>query len=130
MDRKELVTKLLEAFWGGNPNMLERYLSPACVLHQCGFLGPVRGADAIRELAGRDGRMGDRRWRVESIVAEGDTVALRWHSQGIHRASGTPVAFDSMTFVRFEGDRIAEIWNIQDEATIGSQIETAVGAGG
>jgi predicted ester cyclase len=35
-----------------------------------------------------------------------------------------------MTFVRFEDARIAEIWNIQDTATLQSQLQEAASSNG
>jgi steroid delta-isomerase-like uncharacterized protein len=52
---------------------------------------------------------------IDEIVAEGDRVAVRWHSSGRHEGSflGVPptnrsVEVDGATFARFEGDLVVE----------------------
>ena len=52
---------------------------------------------------------------IDDIVADGDRLAVRWHSSGRHEGSflGVPptnrtVEVDGATFARFEGDRVVE----------------------
>ncbi|PAZ14802.1 hypothetical protein CLM62_17815 [Streptomyces sp. SA15] len=52
---------------------------------------------------------------IDEIVAEGDRMAVRWHSSGRHEGSflGVPptnrsVEVDGATFARFEGDLVVE----------------------
>ena len=74
------------------------------------------------------GRVLDREARLERMVGEGDLVALHWRTTGriadpaSSESEGTRVSFPSMTFVRLEDSHIAEIWNIQDVATLQSQL--------
>ena len=130
-DYKQLVTHAHDAFLAGDATALAECLSEDCVLHQCGFLHPIVGAAAIAKLGRRaEAGLSDRQRRIVSVIAEGDVVALRttvsgrqtgvWFGQP---ASGTKVAFDMMTFVRVADGKIAEIWNIQDTATILTQLD-------
>ncbi len=65
------------------------------------------------------------------MVAEGDTVAIRWTTTGKHTGfligepTGRQVSFGSMTFVRVQDGKVAEIWNIQDTATLRTQLDEA-----
>lgn len=65
---------------------------------------------------------------LERLIGEGDLVALHWWTTGRYRDPASPeldgkeISFPSMTFIRFEGGTIAEIWNIQDTATMHSQL--------
>ncbi|HET6426289.1 MAG TPA: nuclear transport factor 2 family protein [Planctomycetaceae bacterium] len=52
--------------------------------------------------------MPDREMHVKHVVAEGDFVAV--HSHIIHRSGELGVAV--MHLFRFEGDRIAELWDL------------------
>ncbi|HZT97446.1 MAG TPA: nuclear transport factor 2 family protein [Chloroflexota bacterium] len=127
---KQVVERAFEAFAAGDVETLRSVLAPDCVLHQCGFLNPVTGADAILELAGRsEGRLSDRTRRISAIVSEGDLVAIRSTVTGKHTGpmfrnpTGRQLQFDVMMFVRLAGGKVAEIWNIQDTASILSQLD-------
>jgi predicted ester cyclase len=126
-DNKAMVLRAHEAFLAGDTSTLESFLAPDCALHQCGFLEPLRGSH-LREFIGGGGRLSDlRRW-VETVVADGDTVAIRWTTTGRHtnflirEPTGKQVSFSSMTFARVEDGKIAEIWNIQDTASLSTQL--------
>jgi predicted ester cyclase len=64
------------------------------------------------------------------MVGEGDLVAIHWRTTGRHHDPDEPepdgrrVSCPSMTFIRFERGRIAEIWDIQDTATLQTQLRT------
>jgi len=128
-ENKEIVLRAHEAFVNGDVAALEAFLAPDCVLHQCGFLEPLRGR-SIRELIIGGGRaLSERRRRVEAVVAEGDTVAIRWTTTGRHTGfllrepTGKEVSFGSMTFVQVRDGKIVEIWNIQDTASLRTQLD-------
>ena len=60
--------------------------------------------------------------QIEDILAEGDTVATRWAGTGTHQgdglgfpATGRPVQFKGMTFVRVENGKLVEGWNSFDQ---------------
>ena len=63
----------------------------------------------------------DLRATVESLVAEGDLVAVRWTATGSHRgehlgvaATGRQVTMAGMAFHRVACGQIAETWSIRD----------------
>lgn len=126
---KAIALRAHEAFVNGDIEALRGYLAPDCVLHQCGFLEPIRGARHIAEFAGGGGAVLERKRWVETVVAEGDTVAIRWTTSGrytgpmLEGAAGKQVIFSSMTFVCLQDGRIVEIWNIQDTASLRTQLE-------
>ena len=126
-ETKALVLRAHQAFVAGDMATLETVLAPECVLHQCGFLEPLRG-DRLRDLIRGGLRLSQRRSWIEAVVAEGDTVAICWTTTGRHtnflirEPTGRQLTFSSTTFIRVEGDRIAEIWNIQDTASLATQL--------
>jgi hypothetical protein len=113
---------------------MRAYLAPDCVLHQCGVLDPIRGAAAVGAFAGGGGAVAERKRWVEAVVAEGDMVAIRWTTSGRYTGPMLPssaekqVTFGSMTFIRMQNGKIAEIWNIQDTASLRAQLEEPVGS--
>lgn len=133
---KALALRAHEAFRAGDAATIESLLAPDCLLHQCGFLEPLRGSDLRRFLSGGGQGLSDRERRVEAVVAEGDMVAIRWTTTGRHTGflmreqTGKQVSFDSMTFMRVEGGKIAEIWNIQDTASLKTQLDEMAEAAG
>ena len=63
---------------------------------------------------------------VEDLFGEGDRVAVRWHGSGTHTgeplvgmpAKGNSVRARGIYILRFEGDRIAEIWDNWDNVNV------------
>jgi hypothetical protein len=81
-DHKDIVRAPVDAVMSDNPAGLGDLLAPDCVLHQCGFLEPIRGTEAIKHR--RSGRfLSEREVRLEQIVAEGDLVAVDWRTSGL-----------------------------------------------
>jgi predicted ester cyclase len=137
-ENKAMVLRAHEAFLAGDTATLESLLAPDCALHQCGFLEPLRGSRLFELIRGGGQALSDRKRWVEAVVAEGDTVAIRWTTTGRHTGflirepTGKQVSFSSMTFVRVRDGRISEIWNIQDTSTLRTQLwesATPVGSG-
>jgi steroid delta-isomerase-like uncharacterized protein len=129
LDNKTLVMRAHHAFVSGDTTTLEDCLADDCILHQCGFLQPVVGAETIAELAaGAERRLADRERSVVSVVAEGDMVAIRSTTVGTHtnpmfcEATGKRITFDTMTFSHVHDGKVTEIWNIQDTASVLSQL--------
>src|SRR5436309_8861072 len=111
-DRKAIVRRFNdEAFMGKKLDVLDEVLTADCAFHQCGFLQPVQGREAIKELLSRDGAMAERRQSIERLVEEGDLVAVHYSIQGVPRKDfyggpgGKSVHIGAMAFVRFEGNR-------------------------
>lgn len=66
---------------------------------------------------------------IEDIVAEGDLVAARLVERGTHLgefrgilATGKPVKYGSMTFLRVVDGKIADHWGLLDVASLLKQI--------
>lgn len=130
-ENKAIVRRALEALMSGNcpegTHPLDELLTPDCALHQCGFLEPIRGASGIRALP-RSGPLTNRQVQLEQIVGEDDMVAIHWKTTARYtdpdepEIDGSLVSFPAMSFVRLEGGKIAEIWNIADVATLQTKL--------
>lgn len=126
-ENKRIVQRAFEAFMAGDLRPLGDLLAPDAVLHQCGFLDPLPARRLLEGGPPGPSRIREREVRLDRMVGEGDLVALQWRTSGRFPDAGThegkEVSFPSMTFIRLEHDRIAEIWNIQDTATLQMQLE-------
>jgi ketosteroid isomerase-like protein len=126
-DNKAIVRAAFDVFMSDDQSALDDLLAPGCVLHQCGFLEPIRGAEAIKHR--RAGQfVSERTVHLEENVADGDLVAIQWQTSGLYVNAyrpdklGRPISFGSMSFLRVDGDKIQEIWNIQDMSTVSAQL--------
>ena len=125
---KQIATRAFHALMSGDLGPLAELLAPDAVLHQCGFLEPIPAASIISGEFPDWRWLGDRRVHVERIIGEGDIVALHWQTAGTYRDPGSPeidgmqVNFPSMSFIRLDDGHITEIWDIQDIATLQTQM--------
>jgi steroid delta-isomerase-like uncharacterized protein len=81
--------------------------------------GVMHGADEFRDRMYRPfvAAFPDLKITILDTVAEGDRVALRWTARGTHTGDGLGFAktdrtidLAGMTFLRIEGDKLAEGW--------------------
>jgi ketosteroid isomerase-like protein len=118
-----LVRRAVEEIWNrGAFELADRLFAPGYVNH--GGLIPdlVRGPEAIKVGVALYRRaFPGLRIDVEDLVADGETVALRWEARGASAADGTADAapggrgaLAGVTFVRFAGGQIAESWTYWD----------------
>ncbi len=91
-----------------------------------------QGAEGARQsLATYRAAFPDLHYTVESVLADGDDVALRYTFQGTHRgvflgipATGTEVRFTGISLFRILGDKIIESWGQFDLLDFLQQIGT------
>lgn len=77
--------------------------------------GIGRGAqDMKRAFAGLHEQYPDVRVTIESMVAEGDLVAVRLTYRGTDAATGERATWPEAVFTRFAGGKAAESWEIVD----------------
>jgi predicted SnoaL-like aldol condensation-catalyzing enzyme len=77
--------------------------------------GIGRGSEGMRSaFAGLHEEFPDVRVEIESMVAEGDMVAVRVTFRGTHAATGDLATWPEMIFVRFADGKAAESWEVTD----------------
>ncbi len=77
--------------------------------------GVGRGPEGMkRAFAGLHEGFPDIRVGIESMVAEGDMVAIRLTFRGTHAPSGEKAAWPEMVFARFSEGKAAESWELTD----------------
>lgn len=134
-DTKAIARCGFDAFMEGDLGALRQLLAPQATLHQCGFLQPIPAASILNREFPRLSPLEDRQVKLERMVAEGNLVALHWTTTARYNDPATPeiegktVSFPSMSFIRVEDGKIAEIWNIQDTTTMQMQLSREVGSG-
>jgi predicted ester cyclase len=111
--------------------VIDELLTPATVGHMEG--GDVHGAEEFK--AARTALLGafpDMRLVVEDIVVEGSQAVVRWSVSGTHlgdhlgfAASRRPANFRGMTWLKFEGDKIAEGWDGWNQGALLASLQAA-----
>ena len=77
--------------------------------------GIGRGAEGMKgAFAGLHEEFSDVRVNVESIVAEGDMVAVRLTFAGTHSSTGERAVWPEMVFTRFSDGKAVESWEVID----------------
>jgi steroid delta-isomerase-like uncharacterized protein len=98
----------------GNVALADEFLSPDIVMHFGGQEQHGRDAYLAVVAANRDA-FPDLVWTVDDIVADGETVAVRYTMTGTHRgnfagvaSTNRPVVAQSMAFYRLADGKIVE----------------------
>jgi predicted ester cyclase len=77
--------------------------------------GVGRGGEGMkRAFAGLHEQFPDVRVTIESMVAEGDMVAVRLTYRGTDAATGKPATWPEVVFTRFSAGKAVESWEIID----------------
>lgn len=118
-ENKAVVGRLMEEVWTrGNLSLADHLFSANYTHHDTSTpdFGPGPEGEKKRATLYRSA-FPDLQFKVEDVIAEGDTVTLRWSSQGTHRGplsgippSGRKVSVSGMTLLRFAGGKIVEGW--------------------
>lgn len=124
------VRDIFERVWNqGDFDGLDRVMAEETVFH-------YRRSSRITDLDDLKGLVAD--WRsgfpdlqftMEEMIEGGSIVAARLTHAGTHlgrwrghEPTGNRIEIDAMFFFRFEGDRIAEIWEVEDELAMWQQL--------
>ena len=111
-----------EVLNGGNYSLLDKLIGLDFVDHTPSP-GQPGGAPGVRaKVEGLRQAFPDLRFILEETVAEGETVAVRYHWTGTHRgtfldmaATGRAVVVRGMDFYRLRNGAIVEHWHTVDE---------------
>jgi steroid delta-isomerase-like uncharacterized protein len=121
---KAVVRRVLEEVWsGGKLDLVDELLSPDFVRYGPPTLeGVVRGPEGFKQLVTMYRTVyPDLQVPIEALIAEADTIVVRWTARGTHRAelmgispSGKQVAVAGVIIDRVAGGKIAEEWACYD----------------
>ena len=77
--------------------------------------GVGRGAEGMKQaFAGLHEELPDVRAEIESMVVEGDLVAVRLTSRGTHATTGEQAVWPETVFTRVVDGRAVESWELTD----------------
>jgi steroid delta-isomerase-like uncharacterized protein len=115
-DRKKRVIEIWAAAWDrGEVDALDDLLSPGYRRRKSVGDQGQSLAEFKASITATRSAFPDLTTVIDEIVADGDRLAVRWHSRGRHERSflGVPptkrtVEVDGATFARFEDDRVVE----------------------
>ena len=103
-DNEQLIRRFYDECWNtGNTAAIDAFVAPA---YQAQYLDTMRATHAA---------FPGLRWVLDEMVAEGDTVAVRWTLQGTQRGdylgiapTGNRVNWPGATFFHLAGGKIAD----------------------
>jgi steroid delta-isomerase-like uncharacterized protein len=122
-----------EAFGKGNVDIMDEVLADDFVAHapaEPGHDAETQSRERLKEEITRNrAAFPDLTFNLEDMIAEGDTVAIRWTATGTHEGplmdlppTGKQVTLKGMNFLRFEDGKIAEDWVIWDSMSMMQQL--------
>ena len=114
-DNKAVLQRIFEEVINGkNLELADDLYSDEHELHPT-VPGLGRGPDAMKSaFAGLHDEFPDVHVKIESMVAEGDMVAVRLTFSGTHASIGERATWPEMVFTRFAAGKAAESWEVTD----------------
>jgi steroid delta-isomerase-like uncharacterized protein len=115
---RQMAKRWFEEMWNQrNAAVIDEMLHPDACGHMQGV--ETRGHEDFRKV--REGLLDalpDLHLEVEDMVADGDSVVVRWRARGTHRGAGLGVPpsnksadFTGMTWLRFADGKLVEGWD-------------------
>jgi steroid delta-isomerase-like uncharacterized protein len=120
---KDLAARFTDRVWNHpEPGPVDAYVTPGFVGHFPGTPEVHGAAELLRTAADLRRALPDLELRVLNRVREDDRVFLRTVATGTQHGdylgippTGTPLRITGMTILRFEGGRVAELWQQADQ---------------
>ena len=133
---KTLVSTYIEDVWNrADAQAFDRLTAPAFA-YCLGGQPPRDRAAMLAFLQGVHAAFPDWRVQIDDIVAEGNTVAVRWSGQVTHEgpfhgipATGKRIAVSGVNLYRIEDGRIAQEWEQMDSLGMLAQLGVLPPAG-
>jgi len=132
-ENKALIRRFYDEAWGrGELDVIDEVFADDYVRHDSRPTSPASGPAGQRQItAGFRAAFPDLRFDVDLLVAEDDLVVARWTAAGTQagafgplEATGRHATFSGVNIFRFEGGKVAEIWNHRDDLGLMEQLGT------
>jgi len=127
-----LARRFIQEVWNGRrAEAIRELLHPQAVGHLEGI--EVKGPEGfLPAWASLLGAFPDLKVTIQALLAQGDSVAVRWTAAGLHTGPhlGFPatrklVAFRGITWLRFSEGRIVEGWDSWNQGRLFSELQQA-----
>jgi predicted ester cyclase len=127
---------LEESFSTGNFELIDQFVGPEALNHDPALpaqMRDLRGPDAVKRIATMyRAAFPDLRMTVDDVIASGDKVVLRWHSDGTHRGelaglapTGVHASATGISIDRWQDGKIVEAWAEWDNMGLARQLGAA-----
>lgn len=122
-ENKDLARRDIEEVWNeGNLDLVDEYVAEEFVLHDPAMPDDLRGPAGYKEVVTMyRTAFPDAHITIEELVAEGDTVVVRWTGRGTHEGelmgiepTTNEVEVPGMTVVHVEDGTMTEGWQCYD----------------
>lgn len=130
--REQFVRQMFDEAWSqGHTAMIAEQIGDV-VFHYGGQDRPTNGHELQAVIERWREGFPDLRFEVEDLVEDDDRIAVRARLGGTHLgpwrdvpATGRQIDVDVMMFFRWEGDRLTDIWEVDDAQTRDRQLGLA-----
>lgn len=120
--KKEVLERYVAVWNGDSLSSLESIVTTGFVRHTTATSGPADSPEALRHVITHMRRdVPDLTIKVEDVLYSGNVVVFRWRGEGTDSGEGdfppTNKRFRTagLTWLRFDGERIAEEWTSTDQ---------------
>ena len=120
MSRRDTILKAWNGAWGdGDLAAFEQLLAPGYVRRSKS--GSEDYAALRKTIEAMHAAFPDSRTEILEIIEDGPKVAVHWQTTGTHTgefmdvpATGRSIAVTGASFLKFDGDKLAEEWVVWD----------------
>lgn len=120
LDRKAAVLRWFdELFNRGRLEAIDELFAPGAVIYESGIKRAPKMLRAVYTSSVEG--IPDMRIEVDELIAEDSRIMARWTLRGTHTgdymgipASGRAVSMIGVSIFHFDGDRVAECWDVED----------------
>ncbi len=130
---KSIIRRNIEEGWNkGALEIIDEYYAPDYTYRNPSFPQVKDREDIKRIITKVRSSYPDAHFTIEDMIAEGNKVVMRYTFRGTDKGGsvtfGTPptgkrVTMESIAICRFEGNKIAEEWELQDSLGLMRQLE-------
>ncbi|MFV0257355.1 MAG: ester cyclase [Acidimicrobiales bacterium] len=120
-EARELIRSYVAAGDAGDYDALRRVLHPDVVTHSPGGITSRGVDDQIAAWRAAHDGLDELTHEIVAIVGDGEAAAARVRAGGVHRGrflgidpTGNEIRVDQALFVRSDGSRIVEVWEVVD----------------
>jgi predicted ester cyclase len=133
LDAERVTRDWFGKFWNeGETDVAKRWADERTVFHSLAG-EPMKGLSAYMKFyEALLQAFPDIKFKIDQIVASGDTCALRWSGRATHKGNwlgraptGAQIEFSGMGFVKVENGKAVEAWDEWDRQAVLDRIDKA-----